>query len=144
MPLGAIRRSSYGDIPRLPTGLRLNRPAAVDDEGLSGHEGRFIAGEIDDECGDLLGIRHSPHRRPRDERGAGLFVVALRLHALDEGGRLDAAVADGIDADALAGEVGGERLGHADDGGLGGAIEETGDRALDTRGDRGHLNAGAY
>src|SRR5438552_6639096 len=115
-------------------------PATIDDKGLTGDESRFVAGEIDHQCGDFLRAGQTAHGLAGDEGLAGLFIVALLVHAIIEGRCIDGAGANGVAADALVDEVDRQRLGEADDRGLGGAIDEAVGRALYRGGNRGHVD----
>src|SRR4051812_44620301 len=67
------------------------RPAAVDDDGLSGDEGRFVRTKIKHEFRHLFGPAEASHGLALDEGLAGGLVIALRAHPVLEGRAIDGA-----------------------------------------------------
>lgn len=107
---------------------------------LAGGETALVAAEIQGELRDLFGLAEAAHGLARGEGLAGGFVVARLFQALVQRRGLDSARADGVAADAVADEIGGDGLGHADHGGLGDAVVEAALHALDGAGDRRHVD----
>ena len=101
---------------RLPVGT-----TAVDHERLTVDPGRGVGGEEHDRGGDLVGFEEPAKRRLPRERELGLLGAATRLldDSRDRAGRqlgADERRADGVGADAGAGELGRDRSHQADRG----------------------------
>src|SRR5438552_3666304 len=72
---------------------RRRRDAAVDDDGLAGHEGRGVGGEIGDRAGDFVGLTDPAQRRRGGAALQEIFVFPqcageigfhqARRHAID-------------------------------------------------------------
>src|SRR5450432_546339 len=95
--LGMVRQ--YGSLPG-NDGIRSHRrrgDAAVDHDGLAGHEARGIGAEIGHRTGDFVGFADPPQRRGGAAALQALFVLPQRHGkiGLDEAGR------DAIDAHAF-------------------------------------------
>lgn len=98
--------------------LSFDRVSSVDDERGSGRESRFVAGQVQHRVGDVFGL---PERRdevvPPHLLHERLVALERDVHARErETGR------DGVDADAVRGQLDRECAGHADDGGLRGGV----------------------
>src|SRR6185503_20385371 len=89
-------------------------PTAVDHVDRAGGEGRFVAGEVDRQGGDLVGRAEPAGRLALQEEPAGVRAAAEAGDALVERGRLDGTGADRVAADALAHIVDRDRLGEGD------------------------------
>ena len=101
---------------RLPVGT-----TAVDHERLAVDPGRGVGGKEHDRGGDLVGFEEPAKRRLPRERELGLLGAATRLldDSRDRAGRqlgTDERRADGVGADAGAGELGRDRSHQADRG----------------------------
>src|SRR5208282_660655 len=95
---------------------------------MAGNVARFVAGEKERHPGYFLGRAEPAHWLARDEilphgieRTSGL--LRHRRDAFAERRRLDRARTNGVAADALLDEIGGDRLGEPDHRGLGGAVD---------------------
>src|SRR5258706_15830128 len=89
--------------------------AAVDGDGRAGDERRVVAGEEGDQAADLLGLTDATDGVGGAEHAEDLGVAVRR----SEDGGVDDAGADRVDADAVAGEVGGGGLHESDHAELG-------------------------
>src|SRR5258705_2931448 len=90
---------------------------------LPGDVARLVGREKDRERGHLLRPAEAAHGLAIDESllDLGARLAGRLRHVLDapfERGRLNSSWADRVRSDALLDEVGGDRLGEADDGGL--------------------------
>src|SRR5579871_6559846 len=92
--------------------------AAVDHDGLPGHEGRGIRGEISHRARDLVGLADPPQRRG----GAAVFQALLVLPQRAGEIGLDQARRDAVDADALRAPFAGEAAAQREIGSLGDAV----------------------
>src|ERR1700677_3327132 len=52
-----------------------DRRAAIDDDGLPGHERSGLRGEVNSSPGNLIGFADSPERRPRGDRLQRLRIL---------------------------------------------------------------------
>src|SRR3954454_18542365 len=98
--------------------------AAVYEKAAGGDEGGVVAGEEEGGFGDLLGFAETAHRDVDEALGGAFGVLGEEL--LEEGG-IDRAGAEGVDADAAAGELDAELAGEREDGALGGGVGALGD-----------------
>ncbi|MEN9633214.1 MAG: hypothetical protein RL077_1618 [Verrucomicrobiota bacterium] len=96
--------------------------ATVDIEGGAGDETVEFAGEEDGGAGDIFGLTTAAQRNARDggEGGRGCGVGIMKVGTQNESGR------EGVDANALRPELGGEGAGESEDGAFGSGV---GDRA---------------
>ena len=128
---------------RLQPGWRvrnaLHRPAAIGDDGLAGHVGSFVAGEIAHDVGDLPRGGEPLHRHARDHPILLQRTVGQSL--IDELGSGEAG-GDGVDANARRGDFERQRPGEAEDAGLRRAIGAASRQADKSRG-RGDADDGA-
>src|ERR1700761_7334139 len=97
-------------------GLPLQRHPAVDEMRLAGNVARLVAGEKEGKRRDLLRLAEPAHGLAIDESLADHVgrlpgLLRQRGNALFERGRLDRARANGVAADTLTDEIGGDRLG---------------------------------
>ena len=76
--------------------IALPRPAAVDHGGLAGHKSALVAGQIDHQGGDLVGLGQAAHGLAGGEGAQGRFVVAGGVQALVQRGGIDGAGADRV------------------------------------------------
>src|SRR6478736_3047474 len=99
--------------------------AAVDGDVRSGHEGRLVRSQVDDQAGDFLGLAEASDRDLRQDLGVE-DVLGDRRHHL----RADIARRDRVDGHALLGDLEGECLAEAVHAGLGGGVVGLAERAL--------------
>src|SRR5579863_8656736 len=126
MPAAPVMRMCIVQ-PPAPERQTLHRHPAIDEMGLAGDVACFVAGEKQRERRDFLRRAEPAHRLAGDEilpHRVVRFPGLLRRcrNAVFKRRRLDRTRTNRVAANALSDEVGRDRLGQPDHGGLGGAV----------------------